>query len=128
MRRESFVRSLNNLIDNALEHGKPPVHLSAHCHPAQGRLLIEVDDHGKGMRNYNLLGRPRLQPAADRQRRRHFGLGLAIVERFCLDHGGDLVLMPSPRGGLRVELRLPLSCVQEEGRPGHARGVRGAWG
>jgi signal transduction histidine kinase len=112
LRRELFIRCLNNLIDNGLVHGKAPVCVSAQCRPAQDRLVIDVDDHGEGMRHYNVLGRPHLQRADDRERRRHFGLGLAIVERFCLDHDGELVLMPSPLGGLRAELRLPLACVE----------------
>jgi signal transduction histidine kinase len=112
LRRESFVQSVNNLIDNALEHGKPPVQVSAQCRPAQDMVVIAVEDHGEGMRHYNVLGRPHLRRADDRQRRRHFGLGLAIVERFCLDHDGELELMPSAMGGLRAELRLPLACVQ----------------
>jgi signal transduction histidine kinase len=110
LRRETFERSLINLIDNGFEHGRPPVRVSAACRPADGVLLIDVDDHGDGLGNHSVLHRPRIPPAADRQRRRHFGLGLAIVERFCIDHGGELALLPSPLGGLRAELRLPLAC------------------
>jgi two-component system osmolarity sensor histidine kinase EnvZ len=112
VRRESLQRSLTNLLDNALEHGRPPVRVSAACRPGEGWLQIAVEDHGDGLRTLNVLQLPRIPHADDRQRRRHFGLGLAIVERFCLDHGGELALMPSPLGGLRVELRLPLACVE----------------
>lgn len=112
LRRETFERSLINLIDNALEHGRPPVRVSADCPSGERLLVIDVDDHGDGLQSRDVLSRPRIPPAGDRQRRRHFGLGLAIVERFCLDHGGELALLRSPLGGLRAELRLPLPCVE----------------
>lgn len=99
-------RSLINLIDNALEYGRPPVRITARRRHGLG-LEIWVDDHGKGLATYDVLpggAQPRFD---DRQRQRHCGLGLAIVERFCRDHGGELRLKPAPSGGLRVCLRLP---------------------
>ncbi|MEB3201255.1 MAG: hypothetical protein VKK05_00385, partial [Synechococcus sp.] len=45
-------------------------------------------------------------------RQRHRGLGLAIVERFCVDHQGRLKLLEAPGGGLRAELRLPVLMDQ----------------
>ncbi|MEB3352442.1 MAG: HAMP domain-containing sensor histidine kinase [Cyanobacteriota bacterium] len=98
-------RALLNLIDNALEHGVPPVLISARVQRRQ--LQIRVDDHGPGMGTATLLTMPRQPKANDRQRRRHLGLGLEIVERFCRDHGGQLQLSSSPSGGLRAELVLP---------------------
>lgn len=106
-------RSLNNLIDNALEYGKPPVVISA-CRDAKA-LLIQVEDHGNGLATTNLLGNLPPPRADDRQRRQHFGLGLAIVERFCRDHGGRLQLDCSAYGGLKAELQLPLNCIKYTG-------------
>lgn len=98
-------RSLLNLIDNALEYGAPPVVIRARL--LGGGLRILVDDHGHGLPNATLLTMPRQSKANDRQRRRHLGLGLEIVERFCRDHGGSLRLGEAPTGGLRAELILP---------------------
>lgn len=106
-------RSLNNLIDNALEYGKPPVQISAER--LAHALVIRVEDHGSGLISANLLGRQPLPRADDRQRSQHHGLGLAIVERFCRDHGGRLQLDTSSLGGLKAELLLPLACLKYGG-------------
>lgn len=81
-------RALRNLIDNALDHGQPPVEI--HAWGRQGTLLLEVKDHGHGQGGSNLLTMPRRSPSHDRERRRHRGLGLEIVERFCRQHQGAL--------------------------------------
>jgi len=103
---EGLERALNNLIDNALEHGKPPVELSARQRGPD--LLLRVDDHGPGIPTDTLLAMPGPSRSNDRQRQRHRGLGLAIVERFCFDHQGRLALLEAPGGGLRAELQLPV--------------------
>ena len=103
---DGLERALNNLIDNALEYGAPPVQLSG---VRQGnQVLLRVDDHGAGIATDTLLTMPSPSRSNDRQRQRHRGLGLAIVERFCLDHQGRLALLEAPSGGLRAELRLPV--------------------
>jgi len=103
---EGLERALNNLIDNALKHGAPPVVLRASRRRQE--LCLQVDDHGPGIPTSTLLAMPGPSRSNDRQRQRHRGLGLAIVERFCLDHQGRLALLEAPGGGLRAELRLPV--------------------
>ena len=83
-------RALRNLIDNALDHGQPPVEIVAWS--SEGSLMVEVRDHGAGVESATLLTMPPQSPAHDRERRRHRGLGLAIVERFCREHQGNLSL------------------------------------
>jgi signal transduction histidine kinase len=84
-------RALRNLIDNAFDHGQPPVEIAAWC--SRGLLVIEVRDHGPGLvETDTLLTMPPQSPAHDRQRSRHRGLGLAIVDRICRDHQGTLSL------------------------------------
>lgn len=96
-------RALSNLIDNALDHGEPPVEIEAWSQ--QATLVLQVKDQGGGLGKANLLTMPQPSPAHDRQRRRHRGLGLAIVERFCRDHHGSLTLS-HPEGAFIVQMHL----------------------
>jgi signal transduction histidine kinase len=97
-------RSLRNLIDNALEHGRAPVRLSAFVR--SNVLHLRVEDHGCGLSTPTLPTISSPPPAADRGRRVHRGLGLQIVSGFCHDNGGRLLLESSSLGGLRAELLL----------------------
>jgi len=110
LNQELLQRSLINLIDNGLDYGEAPVVISAQRRSAQG-LWIQVDDHGHGLGDYGEQGARPLQRADDRQRHHHRGLGLAIVRRFCRDHGGELVLTKAPCGGLRARLQLPAAVL-----------------
>jgi signal transduction histidine kinase len=97
-------RSLCNLIDNALEYGRPPVTLSALRQGSSLRILVE--DRGDGLRSPTLLTMPASSRADDRQRQRHQGLGLLLVDRFCRSQGGRLLLRRGEAGGLRAEMLL----------------------
>jgi signal transduction histidine kinase len=101
-------RSLCNLIDNALDHGQPPVEIDAWTKKAT--LVLQVKDEGRAPSQANLLTMPAKSPAYDRQRRRHRGLGLAIVERFCRDHQGSLTVIPSDQGFI---VQMHLVATQE---------------
>lgn len=93
-------RVLHNLIDNALEHGSPPVHIRAY--PVPGGLVLEVEDRGPALVTVasDLVGG---WP--------HGGLGLALAMDFCGRHGGRLELEPQAGSGLLVRLRLGQDCV-----------------
>jgi signal transduction histidine kinase len=97
-------RSLCNLLDNALEYGRPPVTLSALRQGSNLRILVE--DRGSGLRSPTLLTMPTSSRADDRQRHRHQGIGLLLVDRFCRSQGGRLLLRRCEAGGLRAEMLL----------------------
>ncbi len=97
-------RSLRNLIDNAFDHGHPPVLIQAKREA--NTLIIQVEDHGLGLRSPTIPNMPYQTLANDRDRKIHQGLGLKIVEQFCHDHGGQLRLDKSKNGGLRAEITL----------------------
>lgn len=100
---------LRNLVDNAILHaGQAPrvqVILQAQARAAR----IWVDDDGAGI------------PASEREcvfdrfhrregngaRTEGSGLGLAIVRAIAQQHGGQVALVDSPAGGLRVQVLLP---------------------
>jgi two-component system osmolarity sensor histidine kinase EnvZ len=104
----NLQRLLDNLIDNALQHGVPPVevYLSA---PADGAVTLRLRDHGPGIaraeRGRALEPFAQLDPA--RATDGSCGLGLAIVRRIAAGCGGDVVLADASGGGLEVSVRLP---------------------
>ena len=97
---QQLQRVLHNLIDNALEHGSPPVQIRAY--PVPRGLILEVEDRGPalGTVTSDLVGG---SP--------HGGLGLALAMDFCGRHGGRLELEPQAGSGLLVRLRLGHDCV-----------------
>ena len=97
-------RSLRNLIDNALDHGRPPVRIQAWRE--DNNLSIQVADHGLGLSSPTIPNMPYQTHANDRGRNLHQGLGLKIVEKFCHDHGGQLKLDKGDLGGLRATMTL----------------------
>ncbi len=94
--RRLLQRTLHNLIENALEHGGPPVLITART--SEACTLIQLEDTGRtGLPTTPAM--PRLLPA-------HKGLGLQVARRFCRGHGGELRLCASERGGWQVQLTL----------------------
>lgn len=105
-------RLLDNLIGNALKHGKPPVEIS--LHKKGNQALITVADHGKGIpadrRQEALRAFSRLDSA--RTKTGSVGLGLALVETIVHAHQGHLSLGDSESGGLKVDIYLPLMATK----------------
>jgi signal transduction histidine kinase len=92
-----FRRAVANLLDNARVHGGGA--LAVRIERRDGRVAIEVDDAGPGV-------------PADRRADafRAFvpssggglGLGLALVSRIAVAHGGGAWISDRPGGGARV--------------------------
>jgi two-component system osmolarity sensor histidine kinase EnvZ len=104
----NLQRLLDNLIDNALQHGVPPVEVYLST-PADGAVTLRVRDHGPGIARAD-RGRA-LEPFAQLDPARatdgSCGLGLAIVRRIAAGCGGDVVLADAAGGGLEVTVSLP---------------------
>ncbi len=112
----NLQRLLDNLIDNALQHGAPPVEVTltltlAPVADGLHAVSLSVADHGSGIapedRERALKAFAQIEPA--RATGGSCGLGLAIVRRIVAGCGGELALEEAPDGGLRVAVRLPVS-------------------
>jgi signal transduction histidine kinase len=102
---EKLVR---NVTENAARHARSTVELS--LTEADGEVLLMVDDDGKGIpqpERKRIFERfVRLDDARARDSGGS-GLGLAIVAEIAAAHGGSVVALECPLGGLRIEAHLP---------------------
>jgi len=105
-------RALTNLIDNAVRHGPGarPVRVSL-LRRGRGATVL-VEDSGPGLPGELARrldrGQPVREPPPERPGGGFGGLGLAIAQRIAWLHGGSLRTLPSPQGGTRLCLALPL--------------------
>jgi two-component system osmolarity sensor histidine kinase EnvZ len=109
----ALSRLLDNLIENALNHGQPPVQISL---TSQGQdAVLRVIDHGEGIpenqRKEAIEPFVRLDQA--RTRSGNVGLGLALAVIISRAHSGSLTLGQSATGGLEVQVNLPLTAPDQ---------------
>jgi len=109
LRPVAFRRCLNNLIDNATRHATT-VAITARKLP--DAVVLTVDDDGPGIpenRREDVF-RPfrRLDEARNQDDGGGVGLGLTIARDVVRGHGGEIQLLDSPQGGLRVLIRIPV--------------------
>ena len=108
LRALAMKRCLTNLVGNALRHGS-----KVELHASRGRTTVEItiDDNGPGIpsEKYEEVFRPFYRLDASRNvDTGGVGLGLTIARDVARSHGGDVALAPSPLGGLRVIVRIPV--------------------
>ncbi|CAJ0809030.1 Adaptive-response sensory-kinase SasA [Ralstonia psammae] len=104
-----LARALLNLIRNATRYASHTITIRAEAGPA-GALRLTVEDDGPGIPEPDRarVFEPFLRLDASRDRHTGgFGLGLAIVRRIALVHGGDVRLDAATGGGARFALLLP---------------------
>ena len=108
----NLQRLLDNLIDNALQYGAPPVEIRLVVE-RPGFVSLKVRDHGAGIpaeqRERAFEAFAQIDPA--RATRGSCGLGLAIVRRIVKACGGEVELGEAVGGGLEVELRFPIAAA-----------------
>jgi PAS domain S-box-containing protein len=96
---------LDNLLENAVKHGEPPVTVSL-GHDPDG-VVLAVSDEGPGVpehQAHRVFGRFWKGP----DRSSSTGLGLYVVRGLVEAHGGRVALVPAPTGGARFVVVLPL--------------------
>ncbi|WP_301101623.1 ATP-binding protein [Propionivibrio sp.] len=114
----NLQRLLDNLIENALQYGAPPVELSLSLERAD-TITLQVRDHGPGIaaeqRSYALEAFAQIDSA--RATGGSCGLGLAIVRRIVSACGGEIRLGEAQDGGLTVVLTFPVHSAHINHRP-----------
>ena len=108
VRPNAFRRCLTNLLGNAVQHADKVAIEAARNSNA---IEIIIDDNGPGIpkskRAEAFRAFSRLDPSRNPDSG-GVGLGLTIARDIIRGHGGEVALEDSPKGGLRVRLRLPL--------------------
>ena len=133
-----FNRAVTNLMKNAAESindrleeqatrgdtDLTPGEIHLWMKPTDDRLLIGIDDNGRGLPEHN---RDRLTEPYVTTRSKGTGLGLAIVKKILEDHGGTLTLNDRDGGGASVLVTFPLDAaamnVTESGKAHAAAGT-----
>ncbi|QQC63301.1 ATP-binding protein [Paraburkholderia ginsengisoli] len=109
--RTLLDRLVTNLVDNALEHGTPPVDIATARDDRH--WVISVRDHGPGIPDERIAAamKPFVRLDAARGGEGHCGLGLAIVARLAHDRGGRCHVRNHAQGGLDVRIELPVAAA-----------------
>ncbi|CAK14751.1 sensor histidine kinase [Pseudomonas entomophila] len=102
--REDLLELLGNLLDNACKWADSEVRLGMASTAAGYQLW--VDDDGPGIPEAQRLQVLERGSRLDEQVDGH-GLGLGIVRDIVEAWGGQIMLLESPQGGLRVSIELP---------------------
>lgn len=98
-------RAIDNLVGNARRYARTTVRVDAALDA--DAVWIHIDDDGPGIPEAD---RPSALGAfATLDEKSGHGMGLAIMQRIVVAHGGEVRLATAPLGGLRVALRWPRS-------------------
>lgn len=97
---------LQNLLSNALKYAKTRIHVEFKCE--DNWQYLSVEDDGQGLpANAELLFAP-FKQGTNSVLRGGYGLGLYIIQRIALWHGGEVVLKKhADLGGAKITIRWP---------------------
>ena len=104
MMRRALVNLIENAIDAVEEHGNDEAVVELRLRRDGDRLVLTIEDNGPGIPRTNL---DRLFEPYFTTKAHGTGLGLPIVKKIILDHGGWIDLENLPDGGCRVAVSLP---------------------
>ncbi|MFF8377881.1 sensor histidine kinase [Streptomyces sp. NPDC015661] len=110
-------RMVQNLVDNAIAHNEESgwIRVTAGGDGSGTRLVVETGGRVLDQAEVDLLGKPFERLGATRTgSEASTGLGLSIVAAIVAAHGGSLVLLARPEGGLRVAVTLPAAAPENE--------------
>ncbi len=111
---DKVIQVVTNLLSNVLTHTPAGTPVEVAIGRRNGEAVIEVRDHGPGVRPEDAEHLFERFYRADYSRSRASGgsgLGLAIVASVMAAHGGTARVAETPGGGLTVRLTFPANAV-----------------
>ena len=122
--RAALLRAVTALLDNAIAHARSTVELTVR--PDRDDAVIEVADDGPGIA---VEVAPTLferfatsRSTSEPGRRRHYGLGLALVAEIARAHGGSVAATTrAGSGGAVLVVRLPRTATRPDGSSARPR-------
>lgn len=137
--RQQFERVISNLVDNAIkftEHGGitveliPPVRLPGQ-EPGGGGVRVRVRDTGIGIPAHSaghVFDEFYQVNNHERDRKKGFGIGLAICRSLARQFGGDIRLIDSSPAGSCFEVLVPAAAAAAASRGGASHAAASAAG
>ena len=118
--RGALARVLDNLLINALKHGRENgnIEITARADRQLGRIELQIGDDGPGIAGADLehIYEPFYRGRATRSRTPGSGLGLHLVRRLLDSFGGSVAIestTDSDNSGTRVTVLLPIDRSDE---------------
>jgi len=105
-----------NIIENTIKYAKQPGELFVRCLVEGENLLVSFEDTGPGVEEEHLpylFDRLYRVDTSRSSATGGSGLGLSICKFIIENHGGTITSHKGEKGGLRLEIRLPLENENE---------------
>lgn len=107
------VRSLGNLVQNAIQHATSRVEITLIPYGTKIRMIIHDDGEGFASAILARIGEPYLTTKSRGDQ--NMGLGLFIAQTLIESRGGQVRFRNHPRGGAEVMITLPRKNVTAKG-------------
>ncbi len=108
-----MLKTIRNLLENALKYGKPPYALRSEC--LENKWVLHIVDHGPGLPQE--VQRHLFKPYTRKKRDQSegMGLGLHLVKSIIDAHHGAIEFRGGKSEGLDAVITLPLA--EDNGTP-----------
>jgi len=117
-------QAIENIVDNALVHGRGPIVLDARA--TRDEVALHVSDSGPGLpTDFSARAFDRFSRGSEARSAGGAGLGLAIVDLIVRGHGGRVELRNSGGGGADVAVVLQRSAAEAPAVPSEPRHLAG---
>ncbi|OON77999.1 hypothetical protein B1H18_17355 [Streptomyces tsukubensis] len=113
---EPLIHLIAELLANATEYSPPRTTVPVTVRTVQRGAVVEVDDGGLGLDEYRLSGAREIVSGRRLMSVSDVGeipqTGFAVVGRFAERHGFQVDLLPSPYGGVRAVVLVPVEALE----------------